>query len=235
MLRSSCSGARRQLLGFAANTQQAVAGPSRLPSLRYSSDEAKNRPSPTPPTPPPSSSTPPTQPDPSQAASQGDASSKGSSPTDRNFTASQSHLAAEQDKLPLPWLDRPLGVAIKPLRHAPTLTTSERAKAYVEGGRAEERRRLVQSATQGYFHDFHSLRSHGGKTWRAPNTLIRSDRARWFPNVEGTCLKDKEKKCTLDMFEGKVSVVTLLTSRISEVSGRSSASSEREGSSGFEV
>jgi len=33
----------------------------------------------------------------------------------------------------------------------------------------------VKEATQGYFHDFHKLRSHGGKTWRAPGTLIRDD------------------------------------------------------------
>lgn len=210
------TGAHRCLLG---SSTQAVAGPSRLPPVRFSSDEPKSRAAAQPSS--SSSEAAPKPPPPSQSTPPHQSSSSTSAQEQPIFSTSQSHYSSEQDKLPLPWLDRPLGVATKPTRHTPAKSSSERAKTYLESGRAEERRRLVQSATQGYFHDFHSLRSHGGKTWRAPNTLIRSDRARWFPNVEGTCLKDKRKKSTLDMCEGKVSVVTLLTSKISEVSGPS--------------
>ena len=33
----------------------------------------------------------------------------------------------------------------------------------------------IKDATRGYFHDFHEIRSHGGKTWRSPQTMIRAD------------------------------------------------------------
>lgn len=35
--------------------------------------------------------------------------------------------------------------------------------------------RSVREVAKGYFHDYHVLRHHGGKTWIAPNTLIRDD------------------------------------------------------------
>lgn len=97
------------------------------------------------------------------------------------------------------------------------MTRTQRTQAYLEHGRREERERIIKSAAQGYFHDFHSLRSHGGKTWRAPNTLIRRDKALYFPEIEGICLADKRKTRTVNMFPGKVSVVALLNSKISEV------------------
>lgn len=82
------------------------------------------------------------------------------------------------------------------------------------------------------------MTSHGGKTWRAPSTLIRSDvsvqggkgnvcihltlhssqRALYFPAIAGTRLSDSEKKNTANMLPGKVSVVALLTSTVSDVS-----------------
>lgn len=83
------------------------------------------------------------------------------------------------------------------------------------------RKAIVKEATRGYFHDFHAIKSHGGKTWRAPNTLIKDDRALWFPRVEGTRLSDKNKVNTVDMLRGKVSIIALLGSKISEEHTRS--------------
>lgn len=74
----------------------------------------------------------------------------------------------------------------------------------------------VKEATRGYFHDFHAIRSHGGKTWRAPSTMIRQDRALYFPGIQGTSLADKQKTSTADLLYGKVSVVCFLTSQMSE-------------------
>lgn len=47
--------------------------------------------------------------------------------------------------------------------------------------------------------------------------MIREDRALWFPQVSGTCLADRTTKDTVEMTAGKVSVIALLNSRISEV------------------
>lgn len=77
------------------------------------------------------------------------------------------------------------------------------------------------------------MRSHGGKTWRAPGTLIRQDvsaaadsihfltrswkRSLFFPSIVGTSLADKLQKNTADILYGKVSVVCIITSQVSEV------------------
>jgi ATPase complex subunit ATP10 len=47
--------------------------------------------------------------------------------------------------------------------------------------------------------------------------MIREDRALWFPQVSGTCLADRTTKDTVDLTAGKVSVIAILNSRISEV------------------
>ena len=78
------------------------------------------------------------------------------------------------------------------------------------------RQAIVKEATRGYFHDFHAIKSHGGKTWRAPNTLIKDERSLWFPRIEGTRLSDKKKTNTVDLLRNKVSIIALLGSKISE-------------------
>lgn len=170
---------------------------------------------PTPPPPAPRPTPPPAQQRPPQATST-------PSPPQKK-PLSQSSVASEQDKLPLPWLSRPLGIPSKPLSAAaaaalPKRSSKDRAQDYLSGGRQKERENIVKSATKGYFHDFHSLKAHGGKTWRAPATMIREDRALWFPQVSGTCLADRTTKDTVEMTAGKVSVIAILNSRISEVS-----------------
>ena len=37
----------------------------------------------------------------------------------------------------------------------------------------------VKEASRGYFQDYHALRHHEGKTWIAPNSLIREDVRSW--------------------------------------------------------
>lgn len=84
----------------------------------------------------------------------------------------------------------------------------------------QKRKELVKQATQGYFHDYNAMRKdggHGGKTWIAPNVLIREDRALYFPDISGTCLADRHKTShTTDLCRGKISLVTVLNTRISE-------------------
>lgn len=141
-------------------------------------------------------------------------------PPQPKFGTSQSKYSSAQDKLPLPWLDRPLGVPHKPAKHHAPKSRDAAVQEYLESGRLKQREAIVKNMTKGYFSDFHKIKSHGGKTWRAPGTMIKADKALYFPEVIGTCLADKQRKSTVEMLEGKVSVVTVLNSKVSEVSRR---------------
>ena len=50
--------------------------------------------------------------------------------------------------------------------------------------------------------------------------MIRHDKALYFPDIEGTCLADRSKKHTADLVFGRVSIVAIMTSRVSEVRRR---------------
>lgn len=82
--------------------------------------------------------------------------------------------------------------------------------------RLKERRHLVKQVSKGYFHDYNELRHQGGKSWIAPNTLIREDLSLYFPDIEGTSLADRSKTHTTDLFPGKISLVVMSSFRSSE-------------------
>ncbi|UZJ52629.1 hypothetical protein CBS101457_001949 [Exobasidium rhododendri] len=137
-----------------------------------------------------------------------------------SFTTSASAVNAELDKKPLPYLSAPLGVRIRPSSRK--LSWSERRdQAFDYDRRLEKRKAIVKEATRGYFSDFHAMRSHGGKTWRAPTTLIKQERSLYFPNISGTSLANSTQKNTADMLNGKVSVICILTSVLSEQHAKS--------------
>jgi ATPase complex subunit ATP10 len=46
---------------------------------------------------------------------------------------------------------------------------------------------------------------------------MRAQRALYFPNIQGTSLASRKTVHTTDLFKGRVSVVTVLTARVSEV------------------
>ena len=91
----------------------------------------------------------------------------------------------------IPPLRRPLGVQDVPTTKTKTL--SERSADFLNQEKQLEKRRhlcvaifncnsvdgtigsRVKEASTGYFHDLHMTRVHGGKTWMAPNVLIRED------------------------------------------------------------
>lgn len=67
------------------------------------------------------------------------------------------------------------------------------------------------------------MRHEGGKLWVAPKTLILEKAARYFPEIEGNRLVppagSKETEVhTSELLKGKISVVAMLSTRISEVS-----------------
>ncbi|KAI0654418.1 ATP10 protein-domain-containing protein [Cubamyces menziesii] len=117
---------------------------------------------------------------------------------------------------PLPLLQRPLGVRQKPKPRVKSWEDTKE-KFLDQDKRLEERHHLAREATRGYFSDLSATRIHGGKTWIAPKVMIREDKALYFPNILGTPLVGKEKVHTTNLLAGKVSVVTLLTTRISEI------------------
>ncbi|SNX85093.1 related to ATP10 - F1F0 ATPase complex assembly protein [Melanopsichium pennsylvanicum] len=121
----------------------------------------------------------------------------------------------ELNSQPLPYLSFALGLP-NPPTSAPASWREKRDRLISPEYRLASRKAIVKEATRGYFHDFHAIKSHGGKTWRAPPTLIRSDRSLWFPKISGTRLSDKSKVDTVAMFNNKVSIVALLGSKISE-------------------
>ncbi|KAJ9115695.1 hypothetical protein QFC20_001022 [Naganishia adeliensis] len=119
---------------------------------------------------------------------------------------------------PLPILPRPLGVQDPP--STASKTWQEKKDELLDRDRhMAKRKALVKEATQGYFHDFHEIRregGHGGKSWIAPPVLIRQDKALYFPNIQGTSMASRKTTHTTDLFRGRVSVVAVLTARVSE-------------------
>ncbi|KAJ3716809.1 ATP10 protein-domain-containing protein [Lentinula guzmanii] len=115
-------------------------------------------------------------------------------------------------------LSRPLGVREKPaIRHQ---TKLERLKEVLTNDEAiaEQRKHLVKEAvTKGYFHDLNATRRHGGKTWIAPKVLIREDRSLYFPDICGKSLADGSEEHTTSMCMGKISIICLLNTKISEI------------------
>lgn len=115
-------------------------------------------------------------------------------------------------------LSRPLGVLEKPaVVHA---TRMERLKQVLTDDKAieEQRKHLVKEAvTKGYFHDLNATRHNGGKTWIAPKVLIRESKSLYFPDVAGKPLSGEAEKNTTHMCLGKISVISMLGTKISEI------------------
>ncbi|KAI8976571.1 ATP10 protein-domain-containing protein [Trametes punicea] len=128
--------------------------------------------------------------------------------------AEASKNPTRSDELPL--LQRPLGVREKPKARLKSWEDTK-TKFIDQEKRLEERHHLAREATRGYFADLSATRRHGGKTWIAPKVMIREDKALYFPNISGTPLAGDDKVHTTGLLAGKVSVVTLLTTRISEI------------------
>ncbi|KAI0703700.1 ATP10 protein-domain-containing protein [Cerioporus squamosus] len=120
-------------------------------------------------------------------------------------SAKAAKAAKGDDTLPL--LQRPLG------------TWADTKEKFLDRDKQlEERTHLAREATRGYFSDLNATRRHGGKTWIAPKVMIREDKALYFPDIRGTVLAGSEDKVhTTILLKDKVSVVALLTTRISEI------------------
>ncbi|KAH9917170.1 ATP10 protein-domain-containing protein [Fomitopsis serialis] len=125
-------------------------------------------------------------------------------------------VAKLKPESPIPLLQRPLGVPERP-SSLPQSWEQKREELLDQEKRLKKRHELVREATKGYFTDLNATRRHGGKTWVAPKTMIREDKALYFPDIVGTNLHSKAGVHTTSLCTGKVSVVAMLTTRVSEV------------------
>ncbi|KAJ3967287.1 ATP10 protein-domain-containing protein [Lentinula raphanica] len=143
-----------------------------------------------------------------------DANAKSRSSNSR--IAKSSAKSATQDELKP--LSRPLGVPEKPVIEHQTRLQRLKEVLTNDEAIAEQRKHLVKEAvTKGYFHDLNATRRHGGKTWIAPTVLIREDRSLYFPDIAGKSLADGSEQHTTSMCAGKISVISLLNTKISEI------------------
>lgn len=83
-------------------------------------------------------------------------------------------------------------------------------------GVQKERQHLLRRAGKSYYEDMINTRHHGGKTWVAPRQAIREDKALFFPNITGKSLLGNQRHTTTMCF-GRVTVLSLLSTRISEI------------------
>ncbi|KAH9039208.1 ATPase assembly factor ATP10 [Lactarius hengduanensis] len=128
----------------------------------------------------------------------------------------EAESASDDDAPPIPPLSRPLGLPDVPTTQVKTL--SERTADFLnQEKQLEKRRHLVKEASTGYFYDLHMTRVNGGKTWMAPKVLIREDKALYFPNIIGNRLDSGVRAHTTPMCAGKVSVIAMLSTKISEL------------------
>jgi len=83
--------------------------------------------------------------------------------------------------------------------------------------RLEKRKHILKEVSKGYFSDLNATRKHGGKTWIAPTVMIRQDKALYFPDVAGKTIANGETVHTTTLCAGRISVVSILSTKISEV------------------
>ncbi|OCF38696.1 hypothetical protein I317_07523 [Kwoniella heveanensis CBS 569] len=116
---------------------------------------------------------------------------------------------------PIPPLPRPPGVFNPPT--AKSKTWAQRKEELLDDERHKAKRKaLVKEATQGYFHDYNRAKvAGGGKLWIAPNVLIREDKALYFPDIQGRSLLGQDTHTT-NLLKGKTTIVSLITTRLSE-------------------
>jgi ATPase complex subunit ATP10 len=97
--------------------------------------------------------------------------------------------------------------------------------------RLQQRRHILAEVSKGYFSDLNATRTHGGKTWIAPTVLIRQDKALYFPDIAGKSLATGQTTHTSTLCAGCISVVAILSTKISEfhIQGFADATNQRFG------
>ncbi|KAJ7072692.1 ATPase assembly factor ATP10, partial [Mycena amicta] len=120
-------------------------------------------------------------------------------------------------------LDRPLGV-----RQRPTLDKQSRMDRFKdiwlkEDTILEERKHLIKELNRGYYTDVVKIihPGHMGKTWIAPEVLIREDKSLYLPNIKGKDIDKKEEKHTTLMCYGKITLLAIESTELSVLQTKS--------------
>lgn len=112
---------------------------------------------------------------------------------------------------------RPLGVTERPTTLLKTGTQRVKELVTDSEARIAQRRHLIKEVGKGYYYDLNMTRKHGGKTWIANKSLIREDKALYLPNVKGKSIGTSEENNTTTMCYGRITVLAMLGTRMSEV------------------
>ncbi|KAI0701366.1 ATP10 protein-domain-containing protein [Cytidiella melzeri] len=135
-------------------------------------------------------------------------------PTQATSTAAEKEQAqVKNDKNGIPFLNQPLGVKEPPTGKKQNWTDI----IWNDDLRAKQRGALINEVKKGNYDDLNATRHHGGKMWVAPPVLIRESKARYFPDIAGTSLATKDKVYTTDLLLKKVSLISMLSTKISEI------------------
>ncbi|TFK49184.1 hypothetical protein OE88DRAFT_1663625 [Heliocybe sulcata] len=131
---------------------------------------------------------------------------------------STTEVAAEEseEKKELPMLQRPLGVKEPPSSLRKSWGESQYETIIDKGKLIDQRKHLVKQIGKGYYEDLINTRHWGGKTWIAPKTVIREDKALYFPDIVGKSLDKGAEVHTTDLLRGKISTVGILGTQISD-------------------
>nr|GAT57860.1 predicted protein [Mycena chlorophos] len=120
-------------------------------------------------------------------------------------------------------LDRPLGV-----RQRPTLEKQSRMDRFrdiwlKEDTILEERKHLIKELNRGYYTDVVKIihPGHMGKTWIAPEVLIREDKSLYLPNIKGKDLEKRKQKHTTIMCYGKITLLAIESTELSVLQTKS--------------
>jgi len=120
-------------------------------------------------------------------------------------------------------LDRLLGV-----RERPTLVKQTRMERFKDIWLKEEtilqqRKHLIKELNKGYYTDVVKIihPGHMGKTWIAPEVLIREDKALYLPNIKGKDLEKGEQKHTTLMCYGKITLLAIESTELSVLQTKS--------------
>ncbi|RPB06075.1 hypothetical protein L873DRAFT_1839550 [Choiromyces venosus 120613-1] len=123
-----------------------------------------------------------------------------------------------RDHTPRP-LDRPLGLPHppEPLPQSPTKNTGFRSLSQIRadlsdpGRHLAKREYLTKELAKPYFRDFSRLSiADKGKSFVAPQRLIKSEHALWLPNLNGKTLVAAGKDTT-NVLRGRVSLVAVFS------------------------